>query len=259
MFVQVNLLPCPVGFQLVRGRCICHETLLSNNIKKCSIYNGTALINRPNPYWIGLSNSSILLHNHCPFDYCQPRDTNITLDSPHTQCRYQRSGALCGGGLSVFFSECKNCSNVYLMSISVFILAGMALVFLLTLLNMTVSVGTLNGLILFANILQANRTTFLPPTTSNVSVPIAILSAFVAWLNLGIPMCFFNGLTAYVKTWLQFVFPLYILAMATAIIVASTCSSKVTLIMQSQYLRLLSFSLTPRSYESSLPLSRSPR
>ena len=29
-------------------------------------------------------------------------------------------------------SECKNCSNVYLMSISVFILAGMALVFLLT-------------------------------------------------------------------------------------------------------------------------------
>jgi hypothetical protein len=124
-------------------------------------------------------------------------------------------------------SECKNCSNVYLMSISVFILAGMALVFLLTLLNMTVSVGTLNGL---ANILQANRTTFLPPTTSDVSAPIAILSAFVAWLNLdlGIPMCFFNGLTTYVKTWLQFVFPLYILAMVGAIIVASTYSSKVT-------------------------------
>ena len=44
-----------------------------------------------------------------------------------------------------------------------FTVAGVALVALLTLLNITVSVGTLNGLILFANIIQANRSTFLPP------------------------------------------------------------------------------------------------
>ena len=235
VFVQVNLLPCPVGFQLVRGSCVCHETLLSNNIEMCSISNGTANINRPNPYWIGQSNTSILLHSHCPFDYCQPKDTNITLESPNAQCQHQRSGALCGGrggGLSMILgsSECRNCSNVYLMSIGIFILAGMALVALITLLNVTVSVGSLNGLILFANILQANQTAFLPPTTSSISAPITILSAFIEWLNLdlGIPMCFFDGLTTYVKTWLQFVFPLYILAMVGAIIVASTYSSRVT-------------------------------
>ena len=127
-------------------------------------------------------------------------------------------------------SECKACSNLYLVSITVFLFMGMALVTLVTLLNMTVSVGTLNGLILFANILQANRTTFLPLATSNTSAFIRFLSAFIAWLNLdlGISMCLFEGLTTYVKTWLQFVFPLYILALVGAIIIASNCSTRVT-------------------------------
>ena len=40
----------------------------------------------------------------------------------------------------------------------------------------------------------------------------SLLSIFIAWLNLdlGIETCFYNGLDAYSKTWLQFVFPVYI-------------------------------------------------
>ena len=238
VFVEVDLLACPVGFQLVRGRCVCHKILLNNNIDTCFFSNGTGLILRPAPYWIGLpndTNSPILIHPHCPFDYCQSRDINITAESPNTQCQYQRSGVLCGScreGLSMILgsSECKNCSNVYLVSISIFIMCGMALVIMLTLLNMTVSVGTLNGLILFANILQANRTAFLPQTASHTSAMIAFLGTFIAWLNLdlGIPICFFDGLTTYVKTWLQFVFPLYILALVGVMIIASNYSTRVT-------------------------------
>ena len=81
-------------------------------------------------------------------------------------------------------SECKDCSNVYLVSIIFFILCGVALVTILTLLNMTVSVGTLNGLILLANFLQANRTAFLRPTTSHTRALITFLDVFIAWLNL---------------------------------------------------------------------------
>ena len=238
VFVEVDLLACPIGFQLARGRCICHQVLLDNNIDTYFFSNGRALILRPVPYWIGLpndTNSSILIHPHCPFDYCKLEDINIIAESPNTQCKYQQSGVLCGScreGLSMILgsSECKTCSNVYLVSIAIFLLMGVALVTILTLLNMTVSVGTLNGLILFANILQANRTTFLPPNTSHASSLIAFLSAFVAWLNLdvGIPMCFFDGLTTYVKTWLQFVFPLYILALVGVMIVASNYSPRVT-------------------------------
>ena len=117
-------------------------------------------------------------------------------------------------------------SNLFLLSISIFIVMGVALVAVVTLLNMTVPVGTLNGLIFFANILQAK---FLPPT-STTSAFITSLSAFIAWLNLdlGIPMCFYNGLTTYVKTWLQFVFPLYILALVGAIIITSKYSTRMT-------------------------------
>ena len=238
VFVDVDLLPCPVGFDLVSGRCVCHRILQDNEIHTCSISNGTAVILRPASYWIGLPNtqkSSILLHPHCPFDYCQPDDTNISAESPHSQCQYQRSGVLCGScreGLSMIFgsSECKSCSNVYLTSISLFILLGIALVILLTLLNMTVSVGSLNGLILFANILQANQSTFLPPDSSHTSPLASFLRAFIAWLNmdLGIPMCFFDGLTTYIKTWLQFVFPLYLMSLVGAIITASRYSQRLT-------------------------------
>ena len=47
-------------------------------------------------------------------------------------------------------------------------------------------------------------------------------------LDLGFPMCCFDGLTTYVKTWQQFVFPLYILALVGALITASNYSTRVT-------------------------------
>ena len=85
-------------------------------------------------------------------------------------------------------------------------------------LNLTVSVGTINGLIFYANIVRVNHATFFPPNTTN-----SFLSRFIAWINLdlGIETCFYNGLDAYVKTWLQFVFPLYIWFLVIMIIVLS--------------------------------------
>ena len=47
------------------------------------------------------------------------------------------------------------------------------------------------------------------------------ITLFIAWFNLdiGTELCFFNGLTAYRKTWLQFVFPFYIWGIAGLIII----------------------------------------
>ena len=97
--VEVNLLPCPVGFEPDKEKCVCHNILVDNNIDTCSFSNGTALILRPASYWIGLPNNrnlSILVHPYCPFDYCQSEDMNIIAESPDNQCQYQRSGVLCG-------------------------------------------------------------------------------------------------------------------------------------------------------------------
>ena len=237
-FVEVTLAQCPVGFQLVDGCCVCAALLLKNHIDMCSIVNGTPIIHRPSPYWIGLpqdNTSSILIHTQCPHDYCQPDNLNITAENPDEQCQFERSGILCGEcreGLSMVLgsSECKICSNIFLILIIVFAVAGLALVVFLTVLNMTVSVGTINGLILFANIIQSNRSTFVPLTTAHTHNVVAILSTFISWVNLdlGISTCLFDGLTTYVKTWLQFVFPLYLITIVSVIITTSYYSTRLT-------------------------------
>ena len=51
---------------------------------------------------------------------------------------------------------------------------------------------------------------------------------FVAWLNLdiGIDVCFFDGLDAYTKTWLQLAFPTYIIFLVVMVIIVSHYSPK---------------------------------
>ena len=132
------------------------------------------------------------------------------------------SGGACGcpPGLSLSLGDpeyCLKCSNVYLVLIIPFALAGLALVFFIKVLNLTVAEGTINGLIFYANIVQANQAVFFPAGETSP------LKVFIAWLNLdlGITTCFFDGLDAYWKTWLQFVFPLYLWAIITLIIYLS--------------------------------------
>ena len=85
--------------------------------------------------------------------------------------------------------------------------------------------GTINGLIFYANVIRAQHATFFTPDISH-----SFLSKFIAWLNLdqGIESCFFNGYNTYISTWLQFLFPLYIWLIATALIVTSHYSTRVS-------------------------------
>ena len=70
-----------------------------------------------------------------------------------------------------------------------------------------------------ANLVEVNRTSFLP---------VEFTSIFIAWLNLdfGIETCFCNGMDAYSKTWLQFVFPVYIWVLVGLVILVSHFSCK---------------------------------
>ena len=81
----------------------------------------------------------------------------------------------------------------------------------------TVSIGTINGLLFYANIVKISESTGIFFRNG----PIPVLSQFIAWLNLdlGIETCFYHGMTAYAKVWLQFVFPLYIWFIIATIIV----------------------------------------
>ena len=122
-------------------------------------------------------------------------------------------------------SRCLRCSNWWLFLIPMFAFAGIALVFLLTVFNLTISIGTINGLIFYANIVRANTAVFFPPTQSTA---IMIPSVFMAWLNLdlGIDICFYDGLDTFAKTWLQLVFPVYVWILVIGIIISSHYSTR---------------------------------
>ena len=87
---------------------------------------------------------------------------------------------------------------------------------------MTISHGTLSGLIFYANVVSISGLTSL----QNCSI-YPVLSVFIAWVNLdlGVETCFYPGMDTYQKVWLQFAFPLYIILLVIAILVASYYSS----------------------------------
>ena len=220
--INVTLLKCPPGFALYNATsmCNCHPLLNQYNVT-CNIDSQT--ITKADNAWISFDKSlasEVILHPDCPFDYCKVGTVTFKLtENPDFQCAFSRTGMLCGAclpGLSLTLgtSRCLECSNIWLLLLLPFAAAGLALVFVLLTLNFTVAAGTTNGLIFYANIVRANHAVFFPPGDQS------FFSLFIAWLNLdlGVETCFCNGLDGYTKTWLQFVFPVYIWVIVVIII-----------------------------------------
>ena len=145
-------------------------------------------------------------------------------------CLEYRTAMLCGScqqnySLKLSSLKCSKCnSNNYLSLLLVFTLAGVALIASLLLLHMTVADGTINGLILYANIFDIIEDTVLLQD----KLPPNPLTLFLSWLNLdyGIQTCFYTGLDYYSYTWLQFVFPFYLWFLVGLIILACKYSSR---------------------------------
>ena len=232
LLVTVNLLECDnlVGFSLDNESRVCDcDPKLKERDMTCDI--DSRVITRQPPYWLSNYSNHLLLHDNCPYDYCKPGQVQIVMTEPNIseQCAFNRSGTLCGSckeGFSHVFgsSRCFECSNKYLSLLLPFALAGIALVVFLFALNLTVSVGTINGLIFYANIVKINETIFFPPGDNS------FFRAFISWLNLdlGIETCFYNGMDSLGKTWLQFTFPFYLWTLVLVIIVMLRYSTRLT-------------------------------
>ena len=277
LYIEFSECTCPVGFQPLDSdtRCGCDcDSKLSPHITSC---NSTtkSLVRVNTNSWITHINDTdppgYVIYPNCPLDYCQPPTENISMNLSHpdgsdAQCAYNRSGVLCGGcqehlSLSLGSSRCLSCHShwpaVLVVILLAAIVAGILLVTALLALNMTVAVGLINGFIFYANIVAANNAVFFP--SSEPSFP----TVFVAWLNLdiGIDVCFFDGLDTYSKTWLQLVFPVYIISLVIIMIIVSEYSPRfagligkrdpvatlATLILLS-YAKLLSVTITALSF-----------
>ena len=221
VFFNIDLLPCPSGFILSGDPpgCQCHPVLTANSID-CILnhLNGYHTWNSAN-IWIQAVGSNeyntvILLGKHCPFGYCKPSRKQINLTNPDTQCALNRAGILCGGckkncSLAIGSSRCIHCpSNNNLALFIFFAVAGVLLVLIVAALNLTVTQGMINSLVFYANLLWAYQNILFP---SGFGRELIVHKTFIAWLNLdfGIETCFFRGMNAYTKTWLQFIFPFY--------------------------------------------------
>ena len=229
--VVINFLPCkcPIGFKednriYTRCECVCDD-VISSLQSSCDVESASII--RQSNFWLSYldEQNGYIVHAECPFDYCYSPTlpVSINLNLPHgedAQCRNNRIGKLCGAcqpGYSTVLgsTKCLQCSNNWIALILVFALAGVALVTFILYFNLTVAIGTLNGLTFYANIVMANREIYIKNS--------GFLSVFISWLNLdlGIESCLYDGMDNYTKVWFRFLFPLYIIALVIIIIVVS--------------------------------------
>ena len=237
--LSVSLLPCPLGFKLTSKRCDCHP-LVYDMTKQARCDIDTKIIHIPAKVhrWFGCqaatnengdtNNSSthcrLIMSRFCT-NYCTSNAFRVNvsnLSSFDDQCLSGRTGVMCGGckpGLSQTFGSskiCKPCSNRNLLFlIPTFLLSGIAILFLLSFLNLTVAEGTINGFIVYVNIMETHSYLF-----HDHGLMGQICRAFVGALNLGFGfnICFYNGMDGYQHVWLTYVYIFHLLAIQGVII-----------------------------------------
>ena len=251
IFINITLLPgCPPGLTLNHDEttCSCYP-VLANNGFSCLVKNKTSLLQWNGTVWVNATfneshSTGIMYNRFCPLLYCKSGNKMVNIgDDPSKQCASNRTGILCGAcmdsfSLAIGSSRCIKCPNSHNVALLLaFATAGVLLVFFIFALNLTATQGLINGVIFYANIVWAYKIILFPSDTGTNS----FLQVFIAWLNLdfGIETCFFVGLDAYWKTWLQFLFPFYIWAIAGVIIVACRYSSRLTNLIGSRAVPLL--------------------
>ena len=224
LHITIQIKPCPQPlFQQSCNVCKCNKRLDSFG-SLCNVNNQSILRTGMDTFWLGYENNTkdLIIHPNCPFYYCVFKNVSFSLNETDLQCSHSRSGLLCGAchdghSLTLGSHMCSECSNYYLLLLPVFVILGIALVIFLLTFKLSVAQGTISGLIFYANIFQMNRTVYLPYNTSG---PAVFLFVFVSWLNLnfGFVTCLSNVMDMYVLTWLQYLFPLYILFLVVMLV-----------------------------------------
>ena len=252
--INFKIVKCSQGFELNKDRCVCDRRLMRYlNITTCFI--DTQSVQRKQSIWFEYQNDLLNMDANCPMDYCQVTPDTISLKFPDEECANRRSRVLCGAcqlnySITLGGSKCLPCTNrfTFIWLIVIFVLAGILLVTLLLVCNMTISQGTHNGLILYANVITISGLT----NVQNCSIH-PVLSVFIARVNLdlGIETCFYPGMNTYQKIWLQFAFPLYIILLVIAILVASYYSTTAMKVFGRNNIAILA-TLFPLSYSKAL-------
>ena len=224
-------LDCPLGMLNTTKGCICNSILAQHGFK-CSgrWYKSVRLHN-----WIGMERGRLVIGDRCKFNLCNssllangiPSDS-VNLSS-FTQCssEYGREGLMCtqcpeNRQPEYFSFKCRECPYEWIALLLILFIGGPLVVVILFLFNLTILQGTINGFILYSNMMiHTWSSSFFAHYTWK---PLYIVFRYLS-LSLGHGLCFFDEFS---KALLHFAFPFYLLTLvATIIICAHKCNLRI--------------------------------
>lgn len=240
LIMDIYLKECPPGFLPVNQACTCDAYVVNTVRSKCNFTDYT-ISRRPN-LWLGVIEnpnvSDVVYVENCPSGFCIAKASSVDLTVQDQLCMEGRTGILCGackGNLSVVFGSpsCRECSNFWIFTIILYAMAGIFLVTIIFILRLTVAHGTINAAIFYANIVSVNSN-ILFSSKGPLFIWISIMN-----LELGFPLCFYDGMNEAAKSGLQAIFPVYLLLICMIIIILSENSRRVAKLTSSHGLHVL--------------------
>ena len=230
---------CPTGFVLdgdsEQYACMCNTFLKEVSNQGFSCDQDSGLIRRKKERsWLGVIDDDIQYVESCSPTLCDYNIKNIKLNlsiinNADSLCGNNHAWRACGdcanGYSRVFGSDsCKKCNNAWLFTVLLYALLGIILLVILLLLKFTVTIGVINGLVFFCNVMSINEKIFFNENISKFSFIRLFISVFN--LDLGFEICFYDGMNQIIKTGLQFVFPIYLWPLMVAIVYLSRWSHR---------------------------------
>ena len=232
----VNILRCPFGFKedLNTMKCECGRFLIDHHFE-CQLTKLGGVDYKQvlfDTYWIGLQQEYLVLSDDCLRIFCNSliKRGGVSIDelnlsnNNNKQCNEEngRIGFVCSecppGYSSVFGGyTCTQCNGPwFILFIPLYVLAGLTLVALLFLFNLTTVQGTINGISLYANIMYLYHDD-LQDYAGKPFYKIILL------LNFGseFEICLYDGMNEFTKAMLLFSFPFYLLLIVVLIIIGA--------------------------------------
>ena len=236
--VTLKIDECPSGYHLdsKQQKCVCYNFLANIVSHVCDIdeLNNTLKTRM----WmhcidsVTLNKSPLCKYtDQCLKGYCKDKISITDISNEKLLCDGNRNGVVCGScvnGYSVQFGtrNCIKCqNNIFILFPLVAGIFGILLVFTIYFLKLTLDHGTLGGVIFYANVIQLGM---IRPSAKRISTEISFW--FVAMINLeiGSPVCFYDGMTDLHKHFFRFLFPAYMCLIVLFIIIISRRSIRIS-------------------------------
>ena len=230
-YQNLSIKACPIGFKLHKGECICHTKIFKSvgcNQKAKTLHTRDLIS------WIGVieGNSSVKYIGYapfCPSTYCNSSAMLNMIHSNTSICLNNRNGVLCGScqpGYSITLGPhiCRVCSNYSLFNVLAYLGGGLLAVLVIFVLSLTLHLGTVGGIIFYANLsIVAYNTLETHPLLVALMEPFDLIN-----LDQAFSSCLYDGMTMSVKLGLQLAFSFYLWLIVAVMLVIARCSSWVT-------------------------------